>query len=173
MNNPAAMESFVKRYEDQVWRWSAYGFAALFFLYWLPQLAVTVRRLHDTGRSGWWMFKPILIGIAAAIGLSVLAVFTGGGEPSPALTLMAATAPTAASIWFLVVLCLPGTHGTNRFGPDPIPGRTRKDAGHPALVKEMDEELGRQVAQHRKQEFEEYYRARVLPAIERNKARRA
>jgi uncharacterized membrane protein YhaH (DUF805 family) len=172
MGNPQGMDVLVKRYEDQVWRWSGLAFVAMLFLYWIPQLAVTVRRLHDTGRSGWWMFKPILIGIAAAIVLSVLAVFTGNGDPSPALALMAATAPTAASIWFLVVLCLPGTHGTNRFGPDPIPDRPAPESGHPALVKDMDEELGRQVQQQRKQEFEEYYRARVLPAIERNKARR-
>jgi len=37
----------------------------------LPSLAVTVRRLHDTGRSGWWfliMFVPL-------IGAIVLLVF--------------------------------------------------------------------------------------------------
>jgi uncharacterized membrane protein YhaH (DUF805 family) len=37
----------------------------------LPSLAVTVRRLHDTGRSGWW----ILIGIIPLIGAIVLLVF--------------------------------------------------------------------------------------------------
>ncbi len=30
----------------------------------LPSLAVMVRRLHDTGRSGWWLFLvPTVIGI--------------------------------------------------------------------------------------------------------------
>jgi len=37
----------------------------------LPSLAVTVRRLHDTGRSGWW----ILIGLVPIIGWVVLLVF--------------------------------------------------------------------------------------------------
>ena len=37
----------------------------------LPSLAVTVRRLHDTGRSGWW----ILIGIIPLIGIIVLLAF--------------------------------------------------------------------------------------------------
>lgn len=32
----------------------------------LPALAVSVRRLHDTGRSGWWMFI-LLIPLAGAI----------------------------------------------------------------------------------------------------------
>lgn len=37
----------------------------------LPSLAVTARRLHDTGRSGWW----ILIGLIPLIGAIVLLVF--------------------------------------------------------------------------------------------------
>ena len=37
----------------------------------LPGLAVAVRRLHDTGRSGWWM----LIGLVPVVGPIVLLVF--------------------------------------------------------------------------------------------------
>lgn len=37
----------------------------------LPNLAVSVRRLHDTNRSGWWL----LIGLIPLIGLIVLLVF--------------------------------------------------------------------------------------------------
>lgn len=37
----------------------------------LPSLAVTVRRLHDTGRSGWW----ILIGLIPLVGSIILLVF--------------------------------------------------------------------------------------------------
>lgn len=36
----------------------------------LPNLAVTARRLHDTGRSGWWMliaFVPLAGGIAMLV----------------------------------------------------------------------------------------------------------
>ena len=33
----------------------------------LPSIAVTVRRLHDTGRSGWWWFLSLLCGIGAII----------------------------------------------------------------------------------------------------------
>lgn len=43
-----------------------YGLAVL-----LPSLAVGARRLHDTGRSGWWQ----LIGIVPIIGSIVLIVF--------------------------------------------------------------------------------------------------
>ena len=33
-----------------------YAFFSLFVL--VPALAVTVRRLHDVNRSGWWLFIP-------------------------------------------------------------------------------------------------------------------
>jgi uncharacterized membrane protein YhaH (DUF805 family) len=37
----------------------------------IPSLAVTVRRLHDIGRTGWW----ILIGLIPVIGNIVLLIF--------------------------------------------------------------------------------------------------
>ena len=37
----------------------------------VPGIAVTVRRLHDTGRSGWW----ILISLIPVIGWIILLVF--------------------------------------------------------------------------------------------------
>ncbi|MFL6054562.1 MAG: DUF805 domain-containing protein [Actinoallomurus sp.] len=43
-----------------------YGLAVL-----IPSLAVGVRRLHDTGRTGWWL----LIGIIPIIGTIILLVF--------------------------------------------------------------------------------------------------
>jgi uncharacterized membrane protein YhaH (DUF805 family) len=46
----------------------------------LPNLAVSVRRLHDTGRSGWWL----LIGLIPLIGTIVLIVFFATeGERQP------------------------------------------------------------------------------------------
>ena len=43
-----------------------YGVAVI-----IPALAVAVRRLHDTDRSGWWL----LIGFIPLIGLLVLLIF--------------------------------------------------------------------------------------------------
>ncbi len=43
-----------------------YGLAVL-----LPSLAVTVRRLHDVGKSGWW----ILISLIPIIGAIILIVY--------------------------------------------------------------------------------------------------
>ena len=51
------------------------GYGPLSMIYglavFLPGLALAVRRLHDTGRSGWWM----LISFLPLIGLIVLIVF--------------------------------------------------------------------------------------------------
>lgn len=45
----------------------------------LPNLAVLVRRLHDVGRSGWWL----LIALVPLVGAIVLLVFTLQGSEPP------------------------------------------------------------------------------------------
>ena len=52
--------------EDVGFLGTLYGVAVI-----VPSIAVTVRRLHDTDRSGWW----ILIGLIPLIGAIVLLVF--------------------------------------------------------------------------------------------------
>jgi uncharacterized membrane protein YhaH (DUF805 family) len=51
-------------------------FYILYFLYAIalivPNLAVTVRRLHDTGRSGWFL----LVGLIPFVGFIILIVLT-------------------------------------------------------------------------------------------------
>ncbi len=37
----------------------------------IPGIAVTIRRLHDTARTGWW----ILIGLVPVVGFIVLLIF--------------------------------------------------------------------------------------------------
>ena len=45
----------------------------------LPTLAVGVRRLHDTGKSGWWM----LIGLVPFGGIVLLVFFVMDSTPGP------------------------------------------------------------------------------------------
>ena len=40
----------------------------------IPSLAVTVRRLHDTGRSGWWLLI-VLIPLIGALALLAFLIF--------------------------------------------------------------------------------------------------
>jgi uncharacterized membrane protein YhaH (DUF805 family) len=86
----------------------------------IPNLAVQVRRLHDTNRSGWWILLPIgpyLLGFALMIG--------GGVSANPGLLITGGIllfAGLICAVVLLVFMCLPGTVGTNRFGPDPLRG---------------------------------------------------
>jgi uncharacterized membrane protein YhaH (DUF805 family) len=64
----------------------------------LPGLSVSIRRLHDTNRSGWW----VLIGLIPLVGLIVLIVFwvqesdAGPNKYGPPPAVAAAAAPPAA-----------------------------------------------------------------------------
>ncbi|CAH1596769.1 DUF805 domain-containing protein [Vibrio rotiferianus] len=66
---------FVDGFLGTVFIGTIYGLAVL-----IPGIAVTVRRLHDIGRTGWW----VLIGLIPFIGLIVLIIFaaTDGNEGS-------------------------------------------------------------------------------------------
>lgn len=81
------------------------GIGILSYLYLLvvlvPSIAVAVRRLHDTNRSGWW----VLIGLTSVIGRF--------------LPLIGGVLSIIGGIILLVFYVQNGTPGTNRFGNDP------------------------------------------------------
>jgi uncharacterized membrane protein YhaH (DUF805 family) len=57
--------------------WLGFAIVLLYFLAVLvPAVAVTIRRLHDTGRSGWW----ILLGVVPVLGLIMLVFLFQGSE---------------------------------------------------------------------------------------------
>ena len=86
------------RYEELMVALSLPFLFAILILIW-PFAAITVKRLHDLNRSGWWVLLALAIPFAARpIGVS----------PST-LLLMA----------FVLLASLPGSSGDNRFGIDP------------------------------------------------------
>jgi len=100
--------------------------ALIFGVIWLalliPTLAVQVRRLHDTNRSGWWLFiywGPVLVSWALSIG--------GAVNQSGGLSGIAALLSLVSLVGLVVLIvfyCLPGTPGLNKYGPDPLGGAT-------------------------------------------------
>ena len=88
----------------------------------VPWIAVTVRRLHDTDRSGWWLLAfvaPIaVVGCVAALG-ALNETYRNTTAASFTVGLIAILAVLGAVITFLVFMVLPGTEGSNRYGPDP------------------------------------------------------
>ena len=89
------------------------------FGFWIPSLAVSARRLHDTNKSNWYLLLAapalawLLVGILPPImvpsewvdiiDLGCLAVALGG------------------NVALFVLCCLQGTAGPNRYGPAPLP----------------------------------------------------
>jgi uncharacterized membrane protein YhaH (DUF805 family) len=99
-------------------------------LLFLPSLAVTARRLHDTGRSGWWMVLPLgPFLITFVLGLLVIfsALFSattdgdGGGPTVVLLVLLGGSGllTLAACLVLLVFLCTDSDQGWNKYGPSP------------------------------------------------------
>ena len=83
----------------------------------IPNLSVSVRRLHDTDRSGWWILMPM---IPYAVGFGAL--ISGGAAASIAVMILGGVAMFAGLICAIVLLvwyCSSGTVGPNRFGDDP------------------------------------------------------
>ena len=69
--------------------WTIFFLLSLLVIW--PSLAISIKRWHDRGKSGWW----ILIGLVPFIG----------------------------GLWALIETgFLPGTPGTNEYGPDPLAG---------------------------------------------------
>ena len=122
----------------------------LFFLATLlPALAVTARRLHDIGKTGWWQFGWYAVTLTAWLVAGVMYLIavaieygarnaSGGWSldgddidwansadafasfPPAAIVLLAAIVITLAVIvWEIVWMARRGETGQNRFGPGP------------------------------------------------------
>lgn len=94
----------------------------VFAIVWLglliPAIAVAVRRLHDTSRSGFWLFLYIAPYILGYIVLTV-----GAASQSSGLVMVGGLISLLGFIGAIVLLvffCLPGTVGPNKYGPDPL-----------------------------------------------------
>ena len=84
----------------------------------VPSIAVGVRRLHDTNRSGWWLLIALI-----PYGLMVLAgIFAMDGAGAIGLLAMIGLISVVAligAVVLLIFMVLPGTPGDNRYGPPP------------------------------------------------------
>jgi uncharacterized membrane protein YhaH (DUF805 family) len=84
--------------------------------------ALSVKRLHDRDRTGWWLLWQILIVAIAAI--LIMVAITVPEEQGPLWYALAAGASLAAlviTVWLFVQIgFLRGTQGPNRFGTDPL-----------------------------------------------------
>lgn len=85
----------------------------------LPNLSVSVRRLHDTNRSGWWIGGFYLGLIPAGLVLGVIAALGEASAPGAGSALVGVILLLgifAYAIAMIVFMVSRGTPGPNRFG---------------------------------------------------------
>lgn len=91
-------------------------FLYIYIIYYLailiPNIAVSVRRLHDIGKSGFWYFLPV--------GGSVLTMFANlASQSNMVLYIVLALIALAISIVFLVWMFMDSKYGPNQYGLNP------------------------------------------------------
>lgn len=104
----------------------------------LPDLAVTCRRLHDIGKTGWWQFVwfalaflgaiPLIVGVIIFVvsGFAGVGGWTNGDWEADSRGIIALVVGILVSllvwliltVWWIVWLARQGEAGPNRFGPD-------------------------------------------------------
>lgn len=116
-------------------------FGAIFGIVWIVLIAAAVtRRLHDSGRSGWWAAPVLALHVVMPLVYATIfpKFFAAMGTMRDGMTpeqVNAAMLPAmqpmmwlsavgmigfVAMIALIVLLCQPGTNGPNRYGDDPL-----------------------------------------------------
>ena len=91
-------------------------FLYIYIIYYLailiPSIAVSVRRLHDIGKSGFWYFLPV--------GGSMLSMFASlSSQYNMVLYAVLALIALAIAIVFLVWMFIDSNYGPNKYGLNP------------------------------------------------------
>ena len=102
-----------------------------------PLMMVSVRRLHDTGRGGWWTFGWLfilmlsLLAVAITRGIAEVPGFLQNSPMLPFLTLISLLITLIGTIVLVVWWLLAGDAGENKYGAPP-----RRDA-IPVAIKRL------------------------------------
>jgi uncharacterized membrane protein YhaH (DUF805 family) len=81
-------------------------------------LAIHTERLHDRGKSAWWLLA--FYAIPAALGQLSSTVWLAGGA-GLILHDVLELAAFGLTVWGIVEIgCLRGIEGSNRYGPNPL-----------------------------------------------------
>ncbi len=87
------------------------------FVFFLPNLAVACRRLHDREISGWWLIAP---------NVCMILLFSGIHSSNHTLDLygdfmfVGVIIAGLITLWLLVEYMLPGKPDSNRYGNNPL-----------------------------------------------------
>lgn len=104
------------------------GYVALIW----AAFAVAVKRLHDRGKSAWWLLVfyvlPALLNVPrqaafvhSAMDGTLVHMMQQGSQLGGPIATIASGAASLIYLWaFVELYCLRGTVGDNRYGPDPL-----------------------------------------------------
>jgi len=81
-------------------------------LMFIPNITLSIRRLHDIGKSGWFMLFPcvVILGLMALVSLFNL---------NGIIAAMVGLAMIVVAIYFFLLFVRNGDDGPNQYGPDP------------------------------------------------------
>ena len=103
-------------------------FLSLFMI--LPSFSVGVRRFHDIGRPGWLFFalaSPLFLSFdSATVGAGLFIPHFSGGMnafPVDVANFLISAVYVAPLVVLIVLLCLPGEKGPNKYGLAPVKRR--------------------------------------------------
>ena len=98
------------------------GWVLMLAMLW-PTLAVSERRLHDRGKSAWWLLLFYLVPVilsAAKLSITGEMGVKGYAKPPTSATILSLVS-FAIILWgFIEMGVLRGTRGDNKYGPDPL-----------------------------------------------------
>ena len=138
----AAMPSFTDMM-DPDFDETALGYGFIDYVYiifslatFIPNLSVSVRRLHDINRTGWWLaafyglmmtssilFTGAMINIFVSAMLAISGDMNGMGSSFGGAYILIALSIgifIGTLVWMIVWFATPGVSSNNRFGGDPI-----------------------------------------------------
>ena len=101
------------------------GLLAFVVIY--PSWVVSVKRAHDLGKSGWWLFGWTVATIPTLILIAIGAAMSHVGNSGAAMVCyLAAVVLGLASFWqiFIKLFFFAGMPGDNAFGPPPQIGKS-------------------------------------------------
>jgi uncharacterized membrane protein YhaH (DUF805 family) len=92
----------------------------------VASVANAARRLHDRAKSAWWLL--VFVGIPFLLSIPSELMNSGGGSAgAQAGSALFALLALPFSIWgFVVMGCLKGTVGPNKYGDDPLQALTEE-----------------------------------------------
>jgi uncharacterized membrane protein YhaH (DUF805 family) len=100
----------------------------------LPYTAVTVRRLHDIGKSGWilliFMVATLLISMMVFLFIDIIVPTNEGSSMTVFIVYsLFVFIVFALAIWLIVCLCKDSQPGENKWGPNPKEVQSENNSG--------------------------------------------